>query len=252
MKKIFLATIVLLTAVVLLSGCPSAPPQGEGAGAGTPGGGTLSGGTPDAGTPAAGAGDSAFDQFVNTYSAGGEYMAAYTMSTTGQGVNTTAAYTMYYKGDKHRMDLSSGGLSQRIWFLSDRTVTCTQLIQSQPETCNQSPSIPGSYDTDAPTVDVEAMRLNASMYNIVSTGTRDIAGETGHCYQVTFSSPMGASISDYCLSIDGILLYSKVSASGVVSEMTVVQFSRTVSDEAMTPPETDNEILIGDLPDYLQ
>ena len=70
--------------------------------------------------------------------------------------------------------------------------------------------------------------------NVLSTSSRNIAGEDANCY--TVSGPDIEGEAEMCLSSEGVPLFTKETAAGVETTMEATDFSHDVSDSDFEPP----------------
>jgi hypothetical protein len=152
------------------------------------------------------------------------------------GTSSQGTYTIYSKDPSQRYDMQLSGMESKTWVLPEKTIMCTKPMSSMPETCIVQAN------TQSPKVNVDEMKQNPSKYTVTPLGPRTIAGETGNCYSVIFLLETGNANSEYCGTIDGILLYSKVTTSGITMEMTANQLSRNVDETMLIPPEVEENM----------
>jgi hypothetical protein len=70
------------------------------------------------------------------------------------------------------------------------------------------------------------------LFDVVGADNRAVAGQTTQCFELRPREGTGATNTEYCLTADGVPLYT-VSSSGTVE---ATEFSPDVSDEDFLPP----------------
>jgi hypothetical protein len=190
--------------------------------------------------PTAPAATSAVEETPQAQAGGGEFGAladkfgkatfkvTYQVSTGGA-TPTQGSITWYKKGNNVRMDIAGGILGQQansvLIIRPDTSYMCSE------GSCYEVPAIAGAYSALA-TQSEKA--LTDPSVNVLSTGSRNIAGEDAKCY--TVSGPDIQGQAEMCLSGDGVPLYTKEIAVGAETTMEATQVSRDVSDSDFEPP----------------
>jgi hypothetical protein len=82
--------------------------------------------------------------------------------------------------------------------------------------------------------------LTDTSVNVLSTSSRNIAGEDAKCY--TVSAPDIQGQAEMCLSGEGVPLYAKETAVGAETTMEATDVSRDVSDSDFEPPYPISDI----------
>lgn len=158
-------------------------------------------------------------------------------STGGTQGDFAGTMIMYKKGDLLREDFQSesNGETTTATYITtpDKSYICSPATQAgDSDTCYSAPTQPnegaGQIVADLETV------LNDSGLEIVSTSTRNIAGEDTDCY--TVRAPELEGDAEICLSKEAVPLYTKSTAQGSESTLEATAFSRDVSDSDFEPP----------------
>ncbi len=205
MKKFFMISLVLL---LLFAGCVTPQAQDQ------------QGNQADEGDQQADAGDKTGSEGQGTgdgeegllpdFGTGlSEFKITYS-TTNSVSPEADGEFTMYVKGENYRMDTS----------YSDSE------MKTAPPT------------TGHPLINPEEMP--AGLTNLAS---KTILGEQASCYgiEVTGEEPLSG---EYCFSSDGILLYSRMTNELNDTVTEAIEFSRTVADEDMIPPEVSGDSTI--------
>jgi hypothetical protein len=178
-------------------------------------------------TPQAQAGGGEFGGLADKFGKA-TFKVTYQVSTGGA-TPTQGSITWYKKGDNLRMDIAGGILGQQVSSVliirPDISYICSE------GSCFEVPAIAGGYS--ALVTQVEKALTDPSV-NVLSTSSRNIAGEDAKCY--TVSGPGIEGQAETCLSGEGVPLYAKEMALGVETTMEATDVSRDVSDSDFEPP----------------
>jgi len=188
-----------------------------------------SGGTPQAGGQFSG---------LSARFAQANFKATFDVKSTGgtQG-DFAGTMIMYKKGDLLREDFQSesGGQTTTATYITtpDKSYVCSPATQAgESDTCYSAPVQPGE-GAGQIVADLEKV-LTASSLQVVSTSSRNIAGEDADCYTIRSSDLEGDA--EICLSKEAVPLYTKSTAQGAESTLEATAFSRDVSDSDFQPP----------------
>ena len=228
MKKIVIAIIITL---VLLAGCADNDQQNQEQQNANQGEGSGSGTNMNA-NETSGSAEDAFSMFRDLLGKKGEWKAEYDMTTKTQGTEQKVATTMYYKGERQRMDFSSPEANTKIWVTPEKVVSC---VDEGSENC----FVMDAYDSASYIIEGNEIETNRQNYTVTSLPGRTIAGEQAKCFKVIYRGEYDSE-TDYCTTGDGIMLYTKGSAEGAEWEMKAKSVSRSVTDAEMTPPEAQS------------
>ena len=86
-------------------------------------------------------------------------------------------------------------------------------------------------------IDKDEFEANKDNYRATVLPSRTLNGETTNCFNVELIEE--ETDAEYCFTLDGIMLFVKAVTEEGDVEMTATEFSRTVSDADMTPPEVE-------------
>jgi hypothetical protein len=192
--------------------------------------------TPTVGTtPEAAAGGGEFSGVAEKF-ANSTFKVTYQLSGAGAGV-TNGSMTWYKKGDSLRMDMSGEmeGQQTSATFImgSDKSYFCTSGAETgEAGFCFETTSAEGAGVGDMAS-ELEKTLTDPNV-NVVSTSSRNIAGEDAKCY--TVQSPDIEGEAELCMSSDGVPLYSKSTEQGGEVTMEATDFSHDVSDSDFEPP----------------
>jgi len=231
--------LLVLSAVVIYSVLASACGGGGGEKPGTataPAATSPAGNTPGAGnTPRAQGNGGQFGDLSQKFQ-NAVFRATYEVKSSGGNQDSSGTMTLYKKGDNLRQDLEGGRLGEnRIGIfitLPDRYYVCTNDPQMGGGTCLLKPNSSGQGAVEI-IARVEEVLTNPNV-DIVSTSSRDIAGEDATCY--TLQSPQIEGNAEVCLNSEGVPLSSTSTAKGVETSVVATAFSRDVSDSDFEPP----------------
>jgi outer membrane lipoprotein-sorting protein len=175
-----------------------------------------------------------------------EYMVAYETTLSGGGQPEYKAQMAYYiKGDsKMRVDTLSadmpGAGESRFYMLDGSFIMCNK--QGGEWNCIKMPQQADS--SKDPKKQSEDIQNDIDLSEISSQPDRVIAGVTAKCFKmiVTISSEeaKNAGISSleniYCLSPEGVLLYSDTTTENMHVIQEATSYSNTVADSDLVPP----------------
>jgi len=240
MKGFWILFLALILGLLVLSGCAQQQGQPAGGNGATAGDGSAANGA-QAGDGSSvqpqgnehQAANSGFDEFVGLASKRPEYKVSYDQKTIAEGLTIEAKTVVFAKGGKFRSDSDLSNMKTRSWVLPERTVHCITQGAQDKEDCYEAPKSDSQTDLG---IDVEKIKNAEAAYTISKLASRTIAGELGSCYKLVYNAVGESPESEYCLASDGILLYSKVSITSAVLEMTATSVGRSVSDADLVPP----------------
>ena len=241
MKKMILFA-VFVTSILAISGCTSPPQGGADTKASPTVGGKVSESTSSGGGIAEDVKSGLKDLFRNRAR---EYVVAYDTTMTMEGTEQKAETTYYTKGeDKIRMDTTTdvqgmGAVESRFYMFPNQLVMCSK--QSGQWTCMKMQQQEESTDPDQQMRDIED---NIDQSPVTRLPDRVIAGVAAKCYKMTTSikapeageTGMSSWETSYCISDDGVLLYSDSKSGNVHTVMEATKYSTTVSDSDFVPP----------------
>ena len=250
-KWLLLAVFVLISSLFLWAcgggdnedegTAPTAQPTSRAA-AETPEGGQ----TPEAAETPEAQGDGG--QFGDLAQAFGEseFRATYKLSGSDASGGFEGNMTWYKKGDNLRIDFESEvegeQLSATIISGPDKSYFCTQIPgMDQGGSCFSSPEATGE-GPEAIVGDLEKA-LSDPQVDVVSTSSRNIAGEDADCF--TIRSPEFEGESEFCISEDGVPLFAKGTAEGTETSLEATDFGHDVSDSDFEPPYPVTEGIPG-------
>lgn len=181
-----------------------------------------------------------------------DYMAAYETTMTGSGQNDYKGEMDYYvKADKVRVDTLirvQGMEESRFYLLSNDYIVCTQ--QGSDWACIKMPQQDSSKDPNQQSEDIQNS-IDKSV--VVKLPDRVIAGVTTKCYKITVTAtandvslgimPSGEYV--YCISPDGVLLYSEGTTGGVHIVQEATRYTTHVSDSDFVPPAEPKDLTAG-------
>ena len=173
------------------------------------------------------------------------FKVTYQLSGAGAGV-TEGSLTWYKKGDNLRMDMTSesGGEQTSAIFIvrPDTSYYCSNGSEvGGAGSCFATPSDEGVGMGDT-AAELEKTLTDPNL-NIVSTSSREIAGEKAKCY--TVQSPDIEGEAELCMSSDGVPLYSNETTEGGEMTMEATDFTHDVSDNDFEAPYPVSEGLPG-------
>jgi hypothetical protein len=159
-----------------------------------------------------------------------------TYQVTG-GTAGNGSMIWYKKGDSLRMDMGAeveGEQRSAIIIVSSGTsYFCTDMPElGENATCFSQPAQAGE-GVGEMVAELEKTLTDPTV-DIVSTGSRTIAGEDAKCYKA--SSPDIEGESEVCLSSEGVPLFTRETVEGEETTMEATDFSRDVSDSDFVPP----------------
>jgi len=173
------------------------------------------------------------------------FKATYDIKSSGGNQDSSGTMTLYKKGDNLRQDLEGGGLGggrNAIFItLPDRYYLCRNDPQMGGGTCLSKPSSSGQGAGEI-IARLEGVLTDPNV-DIVSTSSRNIAGEDATCY--TLQSPDIEGNAEVCLNSEGVPLSSTSTAQGVETSVVATAFSRDVSDSDFEPPYPVSEATPG-------
>jgi hypothetical protein len=186
-----------------------------------------------AGTPQAGQFSGLSDKFAQA-----NFKATFDVKSTGgtQG-DFSGTLIMYKKGDLLREDFQSesAGTTTTATYITtpDKSYVCSPASQAgESDTCFAAATQAGE-GAGQIVADLEKVLTDSSL-EVVSTSTRNIAGEDADCYTIRSSGLDGEA--EICLSKEAVPLYTKSTAQGAESTLEATAFSREVSDSDFQPP----------------
>jgi outer membrane lipoprotein-sorting protein len=185
-------------------------------------------------TPQAQEENSEFSDLADKF-AQSTFKATYTL--TGEGGAAEGSMIWYKKGDRLRMDFEgeTEGVQMTATFimLPDKSYLCTEIPEiAEGGGCFLASSSEGE-GVSAMAAELESTLADPDV-DIVSTSSREIAGQDVKCY--TVRSPEIEGESEICLSEDGAPLLTKETVEGAETSMEATDFSRDVSDSDFEPP----------------
>lgn len=156
-----------------------------------------------------------------------QWKIAYDIDTEAKGEKSSYTMTQYVKGTKLRMDSAVSGYETRTYFADNVFTSCSQ--QNNNWNCIK---------ISAPKDDMKEVekdiKTNTENYNIVSDGSKIVAGTNTKCYKITDKE--NSLTWRECFSNDGIPLYAYMEAKDFKTEMTATSFSKAVSDSDFVIP----------------
>jgi hypothetical protein len=181
-----------------------------------------------------------------------DYMAAYDTTMTGSGQNDYKGEMDYYvKADKVRVDtlIQVQGMGEsRFYLLSNDYIVCTK--QGSDWACIKMPQQDSSKDPNQQSEDIQNS-IDKSV--VVNLPDRVIAGVPAKCYKITVTAttndvsrgimPSGEYV--YCISPDGVILYSEGTTGGVHIVQEAKRYTTSVSDSDFVPPSEPKDLTAG-------
>jgi hypothetical protein len=167
-----------------------------------------------------------------------EFKATYQLSGTDPSGAFEGTMVWYKKGDNLRIDFESEvegeQISATIISGPDQSYLCTEIPgMGEGGSCFASSDSTGE-GPEAIVSDLESALTDPSV-EVVSTSSRQIAGEDADCF--TIRSPEFQGDAEFCLSQDGVPLYGKgTDPDGTESSLEATDFSHDVSDSDFEPP----------------
>ncbi len=180
-----------------------------------------------------------------------EYMVAYDTTMTGGAQNSYNGQMAYYvKADKLRMDTlaQTQGLGEsRVYLSSNVYIVCNK--QGAAWSCIKMPQQDTSQD---PKKQADVIQKSIDTSVVSQLTDRVIVGVTAKCYKVTISAtangvPGGMPSGDYtyCISPDGVLLYSESNSGGMHVVQEATNYKTSVSDSDFVPPAEPIDLTAG-------
>jgi hypothetical protein len=165
------------------------------------------------------------------------FKVTYELTVDGDGGMDDGTMTWYKKGDNLRIDIDSEIEGEQVTAIiidrPDQSYFCTKIPGlAEGGTCLEAPGASGEGIGEI-VGEVEGV-LGDPDVDMVSIGSREIAGEDADCFRVT--PPGSEGESEYCVSEDGVPLSINTTAAGVETSMEAVEFSSDVSDDDFEPP----------------
>lgn len=180
-----------------------------------------------------------------------EYTVAYNTAVSGKGQENYRAQMVYYiKGvDKMRIDsLSdvSGSGETQLYILDERLIMCNK--QSGEWNCLKMPS--NAQSSQDPKKQSEDIQGGIDRSDITQLPGRVYAGVNAKCYKMVLSvstqeaenSGMSSFDSTYCLSPEGVLLYSDTSAENMHMIQEATSYKTSVADSDFVPPAEPKDL----------
>jgi hypothetical protein len=231
--------LLVLSFVVMCSLLTWACGGGAGEKAGTatpPTAASPAGNTPEAAaTPGGGGGGGQFGDLRQKFE-GATFKVVYEIKSSGGGEDLSGTMTLYKKGNNLREDIEaeSGGEKMSFAFITtpDTSYMCSGATQTEAATCFSAPTEAGQ-GPEQMVADMESVLTDPSV-QIVSTSSRNIAGENANCY--TLQSPEIEGEAEICLSDEAVPLSTTSAAQGIETTLLATDFSRDVSDSDFVPP----------------
>jgi hypothetical protein len=182
-----------------------------------------------------------------------EYTVAYdtTMSGAGQ-PEYKAQMTYYLKGqNKMRVDTlanMAGAGESRFYMIDGSFIMCNK--QGEAWNCIKIPQQESSQD---PKKQAEDIQNNIDMSEITQLPDRIIAGVTAKCYKMVVTvttqearnSGMSTWDNTYCLSPEGVLLYSDSNNQNMHVIQEATSYKTSVADSDLVPPVEPKDLVSG-------
>jgi hypothetical protein len=236
---------LLVLSFVVISSLLAACGGGGGEKPGTataPAAASPAGNTPEAGTtpeaattPAAQQGGGQFGDLAAKF-ANVTFKATYSISGGSGATGTQDSMTMYKKGDNLRIDMTGEiqGQQQTAIFITrpDQSYLCSDMPEMGGGTCFTAPSDSGQGAGDM-IAGLESALTDPSV-EVVSTSSRQIAGEDATCY--TVRAPDSEGDSEVCLNSDAVPLFTRDTTGGQEMSVEATSFGHDVSDSDFDPP----------------
>ncbi len=158
------------------------------------------------------------------------YKATYKVSGTASGQSISMEQTTYQKPPKMRTDmtLAQGGTS--MFMLEEGMFMCTSVGGNK--TCMKLPAAQSDQATEAQ----NEMTSKPENFDATPAGTRQIAGQSGNCFNVKPKQKGSFDQATYCLTSSGIPLFTQIKGSNVEMTMEATSVSTTVSDADLQLP----------------
>ena len=174
------------------------------------------------------------------------FKATYEIASTGGEQDLAGTMTWYKKGDDVRVDIESEieGETESATIIErgDQSYFCSQIPElGEGGTCFQSPE--GSDDIAADFVGSVGELFTDPDVEIVSTESRDVAGQEVDCFVV--HDPALEGDTEVCLTGDGVPLASRSTTNGEEMVLEATDFSREVSDQDFELPYPVSEGIPG-------
>ncbi len=169
-----------------------------------------------------------------------EYKVSHTTKLTGTGEQKM---TQYIKGENMRVDMIIEDIETRTYILGTSSMyTC-----SKPEgewSCIGFDTPQESSTSDQALTDFTE---ETDLYEIKYLSTRNIAGTSAKCFSMKNTAENVAI--EYCISPEGVPLYTKTTMNEITMEMTATSYSTSVSDSDFTLPAepVDMSNLMGNM-----
>ena len=193
-------------------------------------------------------------QLMSLFTGGAkDYMVAYDTTISGDGQpDYTAKMTYYLKGeDKFRMDTFAnmpGAGDSRFYKVSGSFIMCNK--QGADWSCIKMPQQDPSKD---PKKQTEEIQKNIETSEITQLPDRVIAGTNAKCYKMIVSvntaeakaSGMSSFESIYCVSADGVLLFSDSKNNNMHIVQEATSYVKGVADSEFVPPATPKDLASG-------
>jgi outer membrane lipoprotein-sorting protein len=169
--------------------------------------------------------DDLFEKYEGT-----TYKATYDIFVNYDGTQQRSTMTQYFKGaDKVRMDISAEGQEMRTYMVSDEYTTCFKQDEWQ---CMSLTGNDEESEVAEKVIDTEIFNETEEDVDVSILPPRTIAGKVASCFRITYTD----GTSDYCLSKEGIPLYSKTTDAQGSSEMIATSVSTSVPDSDFVLP----------------
>jgi len=179
-----------------------------------------------------------FDQILSA-SKVAEYKITYKLTATGQRAILSGEQSWSFKQGKARFDFKStvAGQTSSVSFfaLPDGTFLCLGAgVQAQ---CTGMSGLKTALEQNPAAFYQVSMTAHPEQFSGVAVGTRHIAEQHAHCYEVhPLADSSELSGSRFCYSTQGIPLSSRVSGQAGQWSMEATSLSTTVPDSDFTLP----------------
>jgi len=157
----------------------------------------------------------------NILAAAVKYKVTYDITAAG----TSSQMTQYISGGKIRIDMNTAGMEVQTYYMNNEYDVCNKATGNW--MCQKLDYTPSTSDTAQNDV-----KNNIDTYNVVSSGTKIVAGVNTNCYTITTKD----GTVEYCYSNDNVPLYIKMTSGNITSEMTATSYSTTVTDQDFVVP----------------
>jgi hypothetical protein len=171
-----------------------------------------------------------------------QYMVVYQMTFSGQnqpGYSGTMTY--YLKSDgKVRTDTSADQMETRIYVKAGSATSCTK--QGEEWACY---IIPVQQDQTDVGKNLEDAKNNIDTSPVTPLPDRVLAGVNCKCFKMTVTTKAPQEIvwdETYCLSPEGVPLYTEAKSASLQSVMTATKYSTQVSDADFVPPAEPQDL----------